>query len=410
MADEAARDPSRSPVPEAVLAFYRRARPLAVARLREALNPATGLFDRQLRDKRWDETLGTEDLTSTAICLIGLHRAAVSPGEVGLDLPRVLAALCDVTRRREYLGGLGLVIWANAVQGAEGYALSELCRRAGIDLSSVAARLARLTTMETAWLVSGLAHEHVRAPVADTKALLSAALRELSDRQHPTSRLFCHASETAPLAHRARRWVANFADQIYSVQALALAGAAGFGPELRLAGSACAAKLIALQGSLGQWWWHYDPRAGGVAQPFPVYSVHQHAMAPMALLTLTRTGGPAAADRGDYGDAIALSVRWVHENEMGVDLYDEAAGTIWRDVEPDEGGVARRLRQVRSLVGWPTSPRPSGPGGPDRGAGGAFPPDRTRLKINFETRPYEWAWCLFAGSLSTGTARDGHIA
>lgn len=402
MADEAARDPSRSPVPEPVLAFYRRARPLAVARLREALNPATNLFDRQLRDKRWDETYDTEDLTSTAICLIGLHRAAVAPGEVALDLPRVLAALCDVTRRREYLGGLGLVVWANAVHGADGYALPELFRRAGVDPASVERRLQRLTTMETAWLVSGLAHEHARAPAPTTKALLAATLRELSSRQHPTSRLFCHASETAPLAHRARRWIANFADQIYSVQALALAGAIGLGPELGGAASACAAKLIGLQGSLGQWWWHYDPRAGAVAQPFPVYSVHQHAMAPMALLTLTRTGGPAEANGGStYGDAIALSVRWVHENEIATDLYDEAAGTIWRDIEPDEGGVARRLRQVRSLVGWPAAP------GSPPGAGGA---DRTRLKINFETRPYEWAWCLFAGSLAAGAARDGHIA
>ena len=38
----------------------------------------------------------------------------------------------------------------------------------------------------------------------------------------------------------------------------------------------------------GQWWWHYDVRDGSVVERYPVYSVHQHAMAPMALLRPAR--------------------------------------------------------------------------------------------------------------------------
>ena len=45
----------------------------------------------------------------------------------------------------------------------------------------------------------------------------------------------------------------------------------------------CANAICNLQGPLGQWWWHYDSMTGRVAERYPVYSVHQHAMAPMAL-------------------------------------------------------------------------------------------------------------------------------
>jgi hypothetical protein len=38
------------------------------------------------------------------------------------------------------------------------------------------------------------------------------------------------------------------------------------------------------------------------------------------------------------------------------------------------------------------------------------PADRTpRLVLNRETRPYEWAWCLFAEAVLCGPARPGHV-
>ncbi len=369
-----------------VVAFHRSVRDLCVERLRDALGHGTALFDRQLRNSRWEGTHGTEDLTSTAICLVGLHRAAIEPARVGLDVQRTVDALAAVARRRRYAGGLGLVLWANAVWDV--LPLEALLDRTGMTLADPEALVAGLTTMETSWLASGLVHEERRSGHALARRGLDAARREILSRHRPDTRLFVHASDRAPLAHRVRRWVANFADQIYAVQALALIGFARRDDGAVAVAGAAARRLVELQGELGQWWWHYDPRDGDVAQRFPVYSVHQHAMAPMALMTL------AAAERTSHGRAIDRSHAWLARNELGVGMLDREAGTIWRDIEIDEREAEQLLRHARSVLGW-------------RAARDGVP--RRRLKLNRETRPYEWAWCLFAGAIAAGGERERHV-
>lgn len=348
---------------------------LCIARLQEALNPSTAIFDRQLRDGRWDATWGTEDLTSTAIVLIGTSRAGVAPAEIGMDLERTRGAMLDLARRRRYPGGLGIVLWANAATG--GPPLAGALDRVGLNLDDIAALTAPWQTMEVAWLVSGLAHELRRSAGDDVRRPFGAALAALKDRFTPATHLFRHANAEARPGRRIRRWVANFADQIYSIQALALAAIADDdGPALDVATQA-AGRIEEFQGERGQWWWHYDARSGRVCQAYPVYSVHQHGMAPMALRTLAAAGGPAA-DR-----AIESSFRWLDHNELGVRLIEPEAGTIWRDIEPDEGRLRTALRHARSILG--------------RGRPTAS--DAAHLRINRETRPYEWAWCLYAAAL-----------
>lgn len=371
---------------DSVIAFHDSVVDLCVDRLREALNPTTRLFDRQLRNKRWEDTLETEDLTSTGICLIGLHRASIDPKRIELDVPRTLDALFEVTRRRSYGGGLGLVLWANAVW--DGPPLERVLDRAGLSLTRPAELIAPLTTMETAWLVSGLIHEVQRSGDAQARLALEVVEGELLARYRSDTQVFVHSSDNAPVLHRVRKFVANFADQIYSVQALSFLSIAAGNRAALAAAEGSARRLVELQGPLGQWWWHYDPRDGTVAQGFPVYSVHQHAMAPMALMSLAAAGG------ADYRARVDLSHDWVRQNELGVDLLDRGAGTIWRDIELVEGEIERVVRHTRSVFGW----KPS-----DGGTVAA------NLKINYETRPYEWAWCLFAGAIASGMQRERHV-
>ena len=357
---------------------------LCIPRLREALDPTTALFDRQLRGGRWDGTRGTEDLTSTAIVLIGASRAGLAPAEIGMDLERTRAAMLDLALRRRYPGGLGIVLWANAVTA--GPPLAEALRRVGRSLDDVERLTAPLQTMEVAWLVSALAHELRRSERAEVRGPFEAAVVALKDRFIPGAGVFGHATAAARPTWRVRRWVANFADQIYSIQALALAAiAADDGRALELAGRA-AGRIEELQGDLGQWWWHYDARSGRVCQAYPVYSVHQHGMAPMALWTLAAAGGLTTDPAVDKGFA------WLDHNELGVSLVDPEAGTIWRDIGPAGGRGRQALRHLRSILGW---------GRPD-------PPDASRLTINRETRPYEWAWCLFAAALEGGPEPAPH--
>lgn len=369
-----------------VIAFHEQVAGLCADRLRAALNPATALFDRQLRERRWEETYDTEDLTSTAICLIGLHRAGIDPVVLGLDPRRTLAALFKVTRQRNYSGGLGLVVWANAVW--DGLPLVDLLQKTGAPLEHPTKFTARLTTMETAWLVSGLVHERRRSGNDIATAALEVALADLLARFEKDTGLFCHISDAAPVTRRIRKWVANFADQIYSVQATALVAITSANKAALAVSEACATRLVELQGELGQWWWHYDPRDGNVAQAFPVYSVHQHAMAPMALMTLAAAGGT------DHRARVELSHGWIDRNELGIRLLDSEAGTIWRDIELQEPQMVRVLRHARSVLGWKLA---------ERGA------NMKNLKVNYETRPYEWAWCLFAGAIAAGSERGEHV-
>ena len=366
-----------------VAEFYAELRPFCLAGLQHALSPDRNLYCRQLRDTTWDVTWATEDLTSTAICLLGLDRAGVSPADVGLDVSATLAALVGSARAHGYNGAMGLVIWANAV--CDGMPVDELLREAGFALADFDRAVAPLTSMETAWLTSGLIHEQRRSQTAAVEGWVAAAVAELLSRYRRDTRVMAHASGAAPLSHRLRRNVANFADQVYSVQAFSFAALAVGHDDAGRCGAELAGRMVELQGDRGQWWWHYDPRDGGVAQAYPVYSVHQHGMAPMALAAVKATG------KADHADAADLSRRWLTSNEMGVSLIDQAAQTVWRDIEYVEGGWSGLCRRVRSVLGWKRED------------------ERPRLKVNFETRPYEWAWCLYAGAIECGLDQGRHV-
>ena len=370
-----------------VIAFHEKVANLCLDRLREALNPATQLFDRQLRDGKWADTLETEGVTSTAICLLGLHRAAIEPEHIGLDVRLTINAMVAAMHGLGYQGALGLVLWANAVW--DRLPLATVLRRSKISFDRRPDELlAQLTTMETAWLLSGLVHEVERSDNGQADSMMEAAYAELLSRFQSDTRLFVHASDRAPVKQRMRKFVANFADQIYAVQALSFASITGADDAARVTAEGAAERLVELQGSLGQWWWHYDPRDGSVVQRFPVYSVHQHAMAPMALMALDAAAG------SDHRAPIELSHRWIKENELDLDLLDQKQGTVWRDIELVEGKIERVVRHAKSMLGRKSK---------DRGT------TVDCLKVNFETRPYEWAWCLFAGATASGHKMDPHV-
>ncbi len=365
---------------------YKGYGPLCVAGLQRALDPVHHLYSRQLRNGEWGYTRGTEDVTGTCICLIGIDRFPLEAGTLALDPRRTLEAVIRRAARRSYPGGLGLLIWANAVVG--GPKLDELVAASGMRLGDGSAYGGRLTTMEASWLLSGLLHELVRNPASRTRRVAETVMRELEERFAHGRGLMPHATRQGRLRHRVRSQLANFADQIYAVQAMAFASLVlGATSALTLARS-LAERLVSFQGPRGQWWWHYDAHTGRVAERFPVYSVHQHAMAPMALMALEAAGG------GGYSHAITASHDWLSRNELGVSMIDEAAQTIWRDVERGGGRLQLRLRQARMLLGR-TPP----------GEAGAEP----ALKLNRETRPYEWAWCLYAGAIAGGSPSGSHI-
>lgn len=354
---------------------------LCVARLRDCVDPRTGLLGRRIRDGAWVPAREAESIIGSAAALIGLTRAGIPPEAVVPDPGALCHRLAARVRDRGCPGALGLVLWACGAVRCGGPL--RLLQEAGIDPYRLPRLLPGLTTMEVARLASGLLHQDLPA----LRPAREAALEELEGRLARDRPAFLHASPQAPRQHRLRARIASFADQVHPLQALAFAAIArGDRDRLALA-EACGAQLVAAQGPLGQWWWQHDAAAGRVAERYPVYSMHQHSLAPMALRTLAAAGGT------DHARAAARSRAWLHANELGIDMVEPATGIIWRSVERAEGPLARRLRQARLLLG-----RPAGE------------PRAPRFRLNRDIRPEEWGWLLYASALEHGPAPPGHIA
>ncbi|POX51687.1 hypothetical protein C3489_19660 [Streptomyces sp. Ru71] len=274
------------------------------------------------------------------------------------------------------LGDAALIAWAAADTGHP-------------KLSDALARVEALDepgrpqyTVEAAWVLSALA---AARDTVDVERHFAAARDRLLRARVGDGPLFPHA--TAPgLVPWYRAHVSCFADQTYPLQALARAHAssAGGDAEALAAAEACAARICALQGDGGQWWWHYDARTGSVVEGYPVYSVHQHAMAPTALFDLTDAGG------SDHGAAIRKGLRWMtdvpelagsaHREPM---ILDEL-GVTWRKVfrgDPKKAVRAARGLSTRIAPGLRLKPL-------DR----MYRP----LSVDRECRPYEFGWMLHA--------------
>jgi hypothetical protein len=193
--------------------------------------------------------------------------------------------------------------------------------------------------------------------------------------------VFPHA--TGPgLVRSYRDHVACFADQVYPVQALARLHHSGDDPAALAAARTTAEQICRLQGPAGQWWWHYDARTGGVIEGYPVYTVHQHAMGPMALLDLTEAGG------GDYAEPIRKGLRWLlGPAELGAAgepmLLDDEGLTVRKVFRGDPHKIVRGLHTVttraHSRLRLPVINRMYRPTSLDR-----------------ECRPYEFGWLYFA--------------
>ena len=308
------------------------------------------------------------------------YAAIVALGAAGLDTARQKAVLAgsdaaqlaeqaaEQARTSADLGAVALAGWAAAeVRGVADDAL--------LDRLVAAARSDEpVPTVDLSWTLTALLAARDLRDVADDADRVAARLR----RRQGAQGIFPHRLPRNTLPWY-RAHVGCFADQVYPIQALARHHAATGAANSLTAAERCADRIVRLQGASGQWWWHYDVRTGDVVEGYPVYSVHQHAMAPMALHDLRAAGGT------DHEPAITAGLAWVFERpEVTSPMIDEATGAIWRKV-----GRRERRKAVRSIRSASTALRPGLRfGALDR----VFPP----TVIDYECRPYELGWLLYA--------------
>jgi hypothetical protein len=305
----------------------------------------------------------------TIMSLLGLHRLEARnkrPSQV--DTRGIFCALLADLAWVDNIGDLGLLVWLCAMTWPE--RLEEIYF--GLDVRGALSRFRGAqdgVTMEIAWFLSGLAH----AALADVGQLPD--LPALAERT--LSLLIPNQGKHGTFGHQGKKSIrgriGSFADQAYPIYALSKHSEAFHAPIALERARQCGEAICRAQGSLGQWWWHYDASTGKVFQRYPVYSVHQHGMAPMALFAL----GEAA--RSDFDRWIYRGLAWIDgKNELDRDLRETSSNLVWRSVYRGNRGKAYLVEFADFLTGTPK------------------PVPVTDLDITAECRPYELGWLLYA--------------
>ena len=306
----------------------------------------------------------------TLMVELGLLRAGAAGYSVPFDVDELEAvAWRELARGALTAGDVGLLLWVDARRGGgRGVELAEHLDRVLTASGGLPARLG----MELGWIVTGLAHHMADSSSVTGQRLLDQSLDQLLLRNRALSGLFRHFG-----AAGWRRRFPNFATQIYSVLALAVVAGHGLDDRALPAARTAADRLLDMQLPDGGWPWLFDVERGTVVERYEVYSVHQDAMAPMALVELSEVCGEPR-----YLEAVAHGLEWIYgRNELGVNMVDRANGLILRSIRrrrgPDRLWLAAKAGA--SLAGFPM-----------RDSTGRL------TETNPTDRPYHFGWVLEA--------------
>jgi len=324
---------------------------------------------------RTDNRIVSEGLSPryTIMTLLGLREVEIARIDSPFNTRALYASFARDTSWIQGLGDLGLLIWLTAIFAPE--QLPSLFSKFELETAPdryADAQAAR--TMELAWFLAGLAH------VAEAAPQLRSILANLAQKTYLRLKanqgaygLFGHMGTKHSFAGRLRGRIGSFADQVYPIYALSKYSRTFQVDGALKSASQCAKAICDAQGDLGQWWWLYDSRNGRVSSHYPVYAVHQHGMAPMALLALEEASGE------NFSESIYKGLRWLYgANELRVDMIDAEANLIWRCILP-QSKLNKYWEMASSRI------RPSN----QKVHVGS-------LKILYEQRPYEFGWLLYA--------------
>jgi len=299
----------------------------------------------------------------TLNCLMGMHKA----GKAGyplfcdpaLDFTEVAAGGGALLADPE---NLAAALWGAVSLGADvPSALSDRMRKLISGSGG-----GYLTAQALAWMI--LASVPSESP---TRPNLQSLVDLILDRYvHPETSLVRHVT----IGYR--KSIASFAASCYTAYALLTVAARTGDRRAHEVGLRIARSLVRLQGPQGQWAWFYHVPRGMVLDYYPVYSVHQHSMAPLFLL--------AGLDLGhsEFREPLVRGFKWIlRTNEAGAKMVCPERQVIWRSVERSRRS-ARLVRALSAIL-------------PARG-GAHIATDSQGLRLNTECRSYELGWGLWA--------------
>ena len=324
------------------------------------------LFCHRLR--KTSEGLVREGLSHryTIMTLLGLLEAQSAGWSHSTDIDATAHQLLHDTDWVDNLGDLGLLLWLCGSMSKE--RLQEFYSQFDVSraLSRYPDACLRLT-MELSWFLTGLVHAYRTEPCSRLASVAAETSRRLQENQGPHG-LFGHMAVAHSFRGVFRGRIGSFADQVYPMVALSHFARLFNDHPARESALGCARAICGRQGSMGQWWWHYNSVSGRVVEHYPVYSVHQHGMAPMALNAVQELSD------ADFQTPLSRGLKWIDgTNEMGESLESPENGIIWRCVR-----LAKRnpyLVGCHTLMGRTPS---------------------AALHTLHECRPYELGWLLYA--------------
>lgn len=356
--------------------------PVAINGLEQMQSPA-GLFSHKSLVSPHGTIVnhGTNPLY-TAACAVGL--LSCHEGRQPARAHPAARALTALLRREDERDPsvLGTTLWGCALAGHE--RAPQVTRRLiGVLQPRWASsmQLGLALTGLAKWMTVGEADDPRVAPAA------RAVAAELERRFVTRADVFAGSARPPkrnPLLHR----LTSFASQVYPVLGLCeLALATGTEPSPAV--RRVCDFLAEAQGDQGQWWWFYSTTKRQVMEGYPVYSVHQDAMAPMALLSAGRVRA------GDYGRALTRGIRWIGgDNELGQSMVDLRAGLIYRAIQRAGG-------DADGFAGWSRGQRWSVYGGALTGRPAKPARDLEMLR---ESRSYHLGWLLVAAGMAREVA------
>lgn len=314
-------------------------------------------------------------LRYSAIALIGLYEAKAAGYDTRLPLGDIAASVAQAARSARNVGDVALSLWAS-VGGSTGHELPLWTILRNHDQLRGAGKIRLCESMELAWVTTALILLWERTGIDDARRLADVVRGRLAEARSSRTGLFAYTGQNSywSLSGYAHRRFGTFANQSYPIYALATYGHVLRDEEALRQAEQCADAVVRLQGDSGQWWWVYDVLRGCVAEKYPVFSVHQHGMGPMALDRIRLAGGKP------YAAPIERSLRWLVRNELNAPMIDPVSHHFRRAIlrrgasrylyHLNIAATALGLRSVRVLD---------------------FP---ARLKVLEQTRPYCLGWAL----------------
>ena len=310
----------------------------------------------------------------TMMCLMGLHRLEQSGVTSPIEIEPVLDGLLKNTNWIDNVGDLGILLWACSIVNPD-----KIDRiGAQLDVASAFSKYPQTQyrpTMELAWFLTGLSYCAWARPekLAGLKDLAFRTFATLKKNQGQYG-YFANRASAGSFIGRLRGRIGNFADQVYPIYGMAKFWEVFGEPAARDSALHCAQAICEAQGPLGQWWWHYDSVTGQVVDGYPVFSVHQHAMAPLALF------GLGDVTQSDFTPSIFHGLRWINsQNELNFEAEDASARLIWRCIF---NSSLLSQKKLKAVFGFRNYGRPQ--------------ESPENLSVRFECRPYELGWLLYA--------------